>query len=109
MKKANVNRTYFTDNKHIVSSVDEMLNYYEAIHKRGSVLGLQNFIESNGRGYVKRFYDRNKILSMGRENAIEHIYLSQKSYAESNNFPITKETLDEFRAKATTAVDSSLR
>lgn len=108
MKKANINRTYFTDNQHIRNSVDEMLNYYETIHKRGSILGLQNFVGSNSRGYVKRFYDRNKIEAMGRENAIEHLYQAQKAYAESNNFPITKETLDEFRAKATTAVDSSL-
>lgn len=113
-KKANVERKYFTDNKHITNSVDEMLNYYESIHARGSKLGLENFLGSNGKGYVKRFYDRNKILSLsyngkvGREAAIDKIYDAQVAHATSNNKPMTPDTLIEYRAQATTAVDSSI-
>ena len=106
--KANVNRQYFTDNKHISNSVDEMLNYYEGIHARGSKLGLENFTGSIGRGYVKRFYDRDKILALGRDNSIKLIYDAQVAHAYSNNKVMNEDVLKEFKEQATTAVDSSI-
>lgn len=107
-KVGSVQRTYTSGNKHIQGAVDEFLDYYEDIHSKGTKLELEAFKNSIGKGYVKRFYDRDKILAVGRENAIEQLVLSQKSYRDSNNLATTSDMLIEFRAKAETAVDASI-
>ena len=112
--KSNVQREYFSDNQYIKNSVDEMLDYYEGIHAKGSKLEMENFLGSNGKAYVKRFYDENKINKLnyngkvGREAAIDKLVDAQKAYVTSNNLPMTQDMLDDFLVKAIAAVDGSL-
>jgi len=102
----NLSRNYSSSElTHINKAVDDVLDYYESIHKQGNTLGMGSFQKSLKRGYLPRHYDRKKIMKIGREVAIKKLVGAQASYASQTNKIID---IEDFTRKATTAIDSSL-
>jgi hypothetical protein len=107
-KEGSITRNHTSENKWVNKATDDVLNYYESIHSKGKKLGLDAFTGSLGRGYMNRIYSRDKILEVGRDNSIEIITKAQENFARATNSELTDVVMAEFRAKATTAVDSAL-
>ena len=124
MKKAmeragSIKRADQTDNKWINNAVNDHLDYYEAIFKRGSDVDLAAFRNVLGKGYVRRMYDPDKITNFkyvtnkgdqlqGREAAIAYLVDAQRSWALSTGSRLDDDVMLEFAEKAATAIDGSL-
>ncbi len=93
-------------NKHIASSVDEVLGYFEGVHKRASSAELASFIKSAGKGYLPRNYNYDNIVRLGTTKAEQLLFEAQYKYASLMNQVITPEVEAEFRklAKGTIAL-----
>ena len=103
-----IQRQFTTSDKNLQKAVEAHVGYYEKMHKMGNELGMEGFKGSLGRGYIKRMYSESKIKQMGRENAIEKIFVAQEKYAIDNNKAWGAEEIADARAKAAKAVDETL-
>jgi hypothetical protein len=93
-------------NKHIAASVDEVLGYFEGIHKRASSAELASFMKSAGKGYLPRNYNYDNVVKLGTTKAEQLLFEAQYKYASLMNQVITPEIEAEFRklAKGTIAM-----
>lgn len=106
----NAQRKYSNESsKEVNKAVDELLDYYEGVHKYGNELGMGAFVRSLKKGYIPRHYDLETITRLGRETAIKRLTDAQISYARAvNNNVVDDVMVKEFEARATTAIDATI-
>lgn len=110
-KTGSISRNYQTSNKWVQQSVDEMLDYYESIHKKGNDLEMAAFMGSLSKGFMPRVYSSSKIeklhpdITIARQKAISIIVDAQRNFARATGSAIDEA---ELLGKAETAVDSAL-
>lgn len=91
------------------SSVNRILDYFEAIHKRGADSGIEGFITSAGKGYLPRIYSFQKIEELGRDTAIQLLYDAQVKYRQMTNGVLDDIARADFLKKAEAAIDGTIR
>jgi len=107
-REGSIVRNHFHENKWIVQGIDDMLDYYEGIHKKGKGLGMEAFVGSLGKGYINRAYSLAKITAMGEVKAIEYLTEAQINFARATNSTLNDEVIAGFAASAKTAIRGTL-
>lgn len=105
-------RKYMSEDKNVNKAVDKVIDYYEAIWKRGNSLGIDAF-QGLMKGYAKRNYSATKFAELGEENVVSMLVDAQKNYASitqtKQNTALLKEWEDNARGIYKAVIDGEYR